>query len=45
MTEEEYTAPRKNFLIAQNNNEHNFSLLQAQIDALRKEIAYLKDLK
>ena len=41
MTEEEYKATLKNFLIAQNNNDHNFSLLQAQIDALRKEIADL----
>ena len=45
MTEEEYKVTLKNFLIAQNNNDHNFSLLQAQIDALRKEIADLKDLK
>ncbi len=45
MTEEEYKATVKNFLIAQNNNDHNFSLLQAQIEQLRNEIKDLKDLK
>ena len=29
----------------QNNNDHNFQILQAQIDKLTKELAELNDLK
>ena len=32
-------------LMMQNNNDHNFQLLQAQIDRLEKRIAELNDLK
>ena len=32
-------------LMMQNNNDHNFQLLQAQIDRLQKQISDLNDLK
>ncbi len=32
-------------LMMQNNNDHNFQLLQAQIDRLQKQINDLNDLK
>ena len=32
-------------LMMQNNNDHNFQLLQAQIDRLQKQITELNDLK
>ena len=35
----------QNMLMMQNNNDHNFQLLQAQIDRLEKQISELNDLK
>ena len=32
-------------LMMQNNNDHNFQILQAQIDSLRRQLDDLNDLK
>ena len=45
MQEEEFKSAVQNMLMMQNNNDHNFQLLQAQIDRLEKQIAELNDLK
>ena len=45
MQEEEFKSAVQNMLMMQNNNDHNFQLLQAQIDRLEKRIAELNDLK
>ena len=45
MQEEEFKSAVQNMLMMQNNNDHNFQLLQAQIDRLQKQITELNDLK
>ncbi len=45
MNEEDFKSAVKNMLMLQNNNDHNFQILQAQIDDLRKQLADLNDLK
>ena len=41
MTEEEFQKAAKNMLMMQNNNDHNFQILQAQIDRLNNTVAEL----
>ena len=45
MNEEEFKAAVKNLLMLQNNNDHNFQILQAQIDDLKRQLNDLNDLK
>ena len=45
MNEEEFKAAVKNLLMLQNNNDHNFQILQAQIDKLQRQLDDLNDLK
>ena len=45
MTEEDLKKAVENILMLQNNNDHNFQLLQAQIDNLQKQTNDLNDLK
>ena len=45
MNEEEFKAAVKNLLMLQNNNDHNFQILQAQIDNLQRQLNDLNDLK
>jgi prefoldin subunit 5 len=45
MNEQEFKDAVKNILMMQNNNDHNFQILQAQIDNLSQQIAELNDLK
>ena len=45
MSEEDFKAAVKNMLMLQNNNDHNFQILQAQIDRLQKQLDDLNDLK
>ena len=45
MTEEEFKSAINNILMMQNNNDHNFQILQAQIDNLQKQLNELNDLK
>ena len=45
MTEEDLKKAVENILMLQNNNDHNFQLLQAQIDNLQKQLNDLNDLK
>ena len=45
MTEEDLKKAGENILMLQNNNDHNFQLLQAQIDNLQKQLNDLNDLK
>ena len=45
MTEEEFKSAIQNMLMLQNNNDHNFQILQAQIDNLQSQITELNDLK
>ena len=45
MNEEDFKSAMQNMLMMQNNNDHNFQLLQAQIDRLEKQISELNDLK
>ena len=45
MTEEEFKTAINNMLMMQNNNDHNFQILQAQIDRLQKQLNDLNDLK
>jgi len=45
MTEEEFKTAINNMLMMQNNNDHNFQILQAQIDNLQKQLNDLNDLK
>ena len=42
MTEEEFKTAVRNMLMMQNNNDHNFKILQAQIDRLNTTIAELE---
>ena len=45
MSEEEFKSAVQNMLMMQNNNDHNFQILQAQIDRLQKQLDDLNDLK
>ena len=45
MSEEEFKKAMQNVLMMQNNNDHNFQILQAQIDNLQKQLTDLNDLK
>jgi hypothetical protein len=45
MNEEEFKAAVKNLLMLQNNNDHNFQILQVQIDDLKRQLNDLNDLK
>lgn len=45
MNEEEFKSAINNMLMMQNNNDHNFQILQAQIDNLQKQLNDLNDLK
>ena len=45
MTEEDFKTAVKNLLMLQNNNDHNFQILQAQLDKLQEQINDLNDLK
>jgi len=45
MNEEEFKTAINNILMMQNNNDHNFQILQAQIDNLQKQLNDLNDLK
>tara|TARA_B100000902_G_C27077999_1_gene797425 strand:- start:43 stop:270 length:228 start_codon:yes stop_codon:yes gene_type:complete len=43
--EDEFKAAIKNFLMMQNNNEHNFEILQKQIDRLQEQIDQMKEFR
>ncbi len=45
MKEEDFRSAINNMLMMQNNNDHNFQILQAQIDRLEKQLSELNDLK
>jgi len=45
MNEEQFKESVQKMLMMQNNNDHNFQLLQAQIDNLQQQINGLNDLK
>jgi hypothetical protein len=45
MNEEDLKKAVENMLMLQNNNDYNFSILQAQIDNLQKQLNELNDLK
>ena len=45
MNEEDFKSAIQNLLMLQQNNDHNASVLQAQIDNLQKQINELNDLK
>jgi len=45
MTEDQFKQSVEKMLMMQNNNDHNFQLLQAQIDNLQQQINGLNDLK
>ena len=45
MSEEEFKTAVQNMLMLQNNNDHNFQILQAQIDRLQQQLNDLNDLK
>ena len=45
MTEEDFKKAMDNVLMMQNNNDHNFQILQAQIDNLQRQLTELNDLK
>ena len=45
MKEEEFKAAIKNFLMMQNNNEHNFEILQKQIDRLQDQLDEMKEFR
>jgi DUF438 domain-containing protein len=45
MNEEDFKSAINNVLMMQNNNDHNFQILQAQIDNLQKQLNDLNDLK
>jgi TolA-binding protein len=45
MSEEDFKTAVKNLLMLQNNNDHNFQILQAQLDKLQEQINDLNDLK
>jgi agmatine/peptidylarginine deiminase len=45
MTEDDFKTAVQNMLMMQNNNDHNFQILQAQIDNLQRQLSDLNDLK
>jgi prefoldin subunit 5 len=45
MNEEDFKSAVQNMLMMQNNNDHNFQILQAQIDRLQQQLNDLNDLK
>ena len=45
MTEKEFKEAAQQMLMMQNNNDHNFQILQYQIDNLKKEIEDLNELR
>ena len=45
MNEEEFKTAINNMLMMQNNNDHNFQILQARIDNLQRQLNDLNDLK
>ena len=45
MTEEEFKSAIQNMLMMQNNNDHNFQILQMQIDKLQEQLSDLNDLR
>jgi len=45
MDEQQFKEAAQNMLMMQNNNDHNFKILQYQIDQLRKEIEDLNELR
>tara|TARA_B100001996_G_scaffold105144_1_gene79067 strand:- start:1385 stop:1582 length:198 start_codon:yes stop_codon:yes gene_type:complete len=45
MKENEFKEAINNILMLQNNNDHNFQILQAQIDKLSDQLKELNDLK
>ena len=45
MNEEDFKEVAQNMLMMQNNNDHNFQILQAQIDNLQRQLNDLNDLK
>ena len=45
MKEEDFKSAVQNFLMLQNNNDHNFQILQKQIDNLQQQLNDLNDLK
>ena len=45
MSEEDFKTAVNNMLMMQNNNDHNFQILQAQIDNLQRQLNDLNDLK
>ena len=45
MSEEDFKTAVNNMLMLQNNNDHNFQILQAQIDNLQRQLDQLNDLK
>ena len=45
MTEDEFKEVAQKMLMMQNNNDHNFKILQYQIDDLRKQITDLNELR
>ena len=45
MTEEDFKQTVENMLLLQQNNDHNFTVLQRQIDNLQNQLNDLNDLK
>jgi prefoldin subunit 5 len=45
MNEEEFKSVVEKLLMMQNNNDHNFQILQAQIDRLQQQITDLNNMK
>ncbi len=45
MNEEQFKESVQKMLMMQNNNDHNFKILQYQIDELRKQIQDLNELR
>ena len=45
MSEEDFKSAVQNMLMMQNNNDHNFQILQAQIDNLQRQLNDLNELK
>ena len=45
MSEEDFKSAVQNMLMMQNNNDHNFQILQAQIDNLQRQLNELNNLK
>tara|TARA_B100001250_G_scaffold368215_1_gene350767 strand:- start:4641 stop:4838 length:198 start_codon:yes stop_codon:yes gene_type:complete len=45
MNEEQFKESVQNMLMMQNNNDHNFKILQYQIDELKKQIQDLNELR